>query len=349
MLAQYGGPEDITAMTHYLRTKPAGASITEARSALGATAVDSRKLAALEQWGFIELADGRLVLRERGREVARDAATLQRELEAVCRDQRAYREALEKAYFQNLAELDQHELGAFWHENFAVELGSSAEQSIARACSAFLRIAAAAGLGDYTLGRRGAPTRLRVDRDALTRFIEGVDSTSSTGDPAPLEADVDTGTDSEVSYLPPAAPAGVDPLRVFISHGKNMGLVEQVTTVLGLANVPFEIAVEEESTAIPVPEKVLGSMRRCSAGIVIVSVDNEQDSNPVVNDNVLIEIGAAFVLYDKQVVLVWDKRLPVPSNLQGLYRCEFEGAELGWASGMKLMKTIGAFRQQSAA
>ena len=58
----------------------------------------------------------------------------------------------------------------------------------------------------------------------------------------------------------------------------------------------------------------------------------------------LIEIGAAFVLYDKKVVLVWDKRLPIPSNLQGLYRCEYEGNELSWSAGMKLMKAIKEFR-----
>ncbi len=60
----------------------------------------------------------------------------------------------------------------------------------------------------------------------------------------------------------------------------------------------------------------------------------------------LIEIGAAFVLYERRVVLVWDKRIPVPSNLQGLYRCEFEGDELTWRAGMRLMKAIQQFKQE---
>lgn len=59
----------------------------------------------------------------------------------------------------------------------------------------------------------------------------------------------------------------------------------------------------------------------------------------------LIEIGSAFVLYDRKVVLVWDKRLAVPSNLQGLHRCEFEGDELSWSAGMKLMKAIQEFKK----
>src|SRR5262249_13590803 len=140
-------------------------------------------------------------------------------------------------------------------------------------------------------------------------------------------------------------------LRVFISHSGGMEMVDQVQTMLGLAEMEGEVAEEEETTAIPVPEKVLSAMRRCQAGIIVVSVDDRRTDNNgkyTLNSNVLIEIGAAFVLYDRRVVLVWDRRLPVPSNLQGLYRCEFEGNELSWAAGMKLMKAIQGFKGQAS-
>ena len=58
----------------------------------------------------------------------------------------------------------------------------------------------------------------------------------------------------------------------------------------------------------------------------------------------MIEIGAAFVLYNKRVVLLWDKRLKVPSNLSGLYRCEFEGSELTFTAGTKLAKAVKGFK-----
>jgi hypothetical protein len=135
--------------------------------------------------------------------------------------------------------------------------------------------------------------------------------------------------------------------RVFITHGKNMQIVEQVKDVLELYDIDYEIAVEEETTAIPVSQKVLGAMRRCQAGVMIVSED-EQPSVPnasKINNNVLIEIGAAFVLYDQKVVLLWDKALKVPSNLQGLYRCEFEGNQLSFSVGTKLAKAIKNFRR----
>jgi len=135
--------------------------------------------------------------------------------------------------------------------------------------------------------------------------------------------------------------------RVFITHGKNTQIVEQVKDVLDLYDIDYDIAVEEETTAIPVSQKVLGAMRRCQAGIMIVSNDvTESDLiEAKINNNVLIEIGAAFVLYDQKVVLLWDKTLKVPSNLQGLYRCEFEGNQLSFVVGTKLAKAIKNFRK----
>jgi hypothetical protein len=133
--------------------------------------------------------------------------------------------------------------------------------------------------------------------------------------------------------------------RVFLSHGKNMDIVKQVKDVLDLYDIEYEVAVEEETTAIPVPQKVLDAMRRCRAGIMIVSADDDiAASTGTINNNVLIEIGAAFVLYDQRVILLWDKQLKVPSNLQGLYRCEFEGNQLSFASGTRLAKAVKGFR-----
>ncbi len=138
--------------------------------------------------------------------------------------------------------------------------------------------------------------------------------------------------------------------RIFISHSNNQEIVEQIKTMLDLADVDFEIAEEEESSAIPVPEKVFSAMRKCNAAVICVTVDEHEkreDGTHGINQNVLIEIGAAFVLYDKKVVLIWDKTVAVPSNLQGLYRCEFGGNELSWTAGMKLMKAVSGFKAKN--
>ena len=49
-------------------------------------------------------------------------------------------------------------------------------------------------------------------------------------------------------------------------------------------------------------------------------------------------------LYGKKVVLLVEKGVALPSNLQGLYRCEFEGDQLNDEATMKLRKTFSQFR-----
>lgn len=175
---------------------------------------------------------------------------------------------------------------------------------------------------------------------------EAEDESTQGGDVAPTSVVKGTAAASAASSAaPPVAPPS-EGFKVFITHGRNMEIVDQVKDVLDLYDIEYEIAVEEETTAIPVPQKVLSAMRRCSAGIMVVSADDDSDErSATINNNVLIEIGAAFVLYDQRVVLLWDKRLKVPSNLQGLYRCEFEGANLSFATGTKLAKAVKGFRK----
>jgi hypothetical protein len=169
-------------------------------------------------------------------------------------------------------------------------------------------------------------------------------SASSEPDQKPATSVV---ADVKPASSSPSANDGVaSAFRVFVSHGKNMDVVNQVKDVLGLYDIEFEIAVEEETAAIPVSDKVLNGMRKCHAGVMVVTADEQSKngSDYTINNNVLIEIGAAFVLYNKRVVLLWDRRLKVPSNLSGLYRCEFEGAELSFAVGTKLAKAVKGFR-----
>lgn len=136
--------------------------------------------------------------------------------------------------------------------------------------------------------------------------------------------------------------------KVFISHSKNQNILEQIKDMLEFGNFEYIIAEEEETSAIPIPDKVFGLMRECNCAIINVSADDENkrdDGAYRINENVLIEIGGAFVHYNKRVILLVDKRIVLPSNLQGLYRCEYEGDELLWNVAMKLQKVLADFRK----
>lgn len=136
---------------------------------------------------------------------------------------------------------------------------------------------------------------------------------------------------------------------VFITHGKQRAIVAQIKELLLFGKFEPIVSVEREATAIPVPEKVFEDMRSCGAGVLHVGAEGkylDKDGNEHVklNDNVLIEIGAAMALYGKRVILLVEKDVVLPSNLQGLYRCEFEGDKLDYDSTMKLLKTFSQFR-----
>ena len=138
--------------------------------------------------------------------------------------------------------------------------------------------------------------------------------------------------------------------RIFIGHSKGTKVLEQVKQLLELADLACEVALEQETAAIPVPDKVFEAMRRSDAAIICVTADSGQelDNGYQVNPNVLIEIGAAYVCHDKKLVLLWDRRVTVPSNLQGLYRCMFEGNELSWEAGTKLQKALISIKKGQA-
>lgn len=160
---------------------------------------------------------------------------------------------------------------------------------------------------------------------------------------------------TSTAVRPPGASTAVSPSfdartnRVFISHGKQKAIVTQIKELLAFGSFDPIVSIERESTAIPVPEKVFEDMRSCGAGVIHVGaegkyLDQAGTEHSKFNDNVLIEIGAAMALYGKKVVLLVEKGITLPSNLQGLYRCDFEGDRLDYEATMKLLKTFSQFR-----
>ncbi len=138
--------------------------------------------------------------------------------------------------------------------------------------------------------------------------------------------------------------------RVFISHGKNSKVfVGQLKELLAYGQMEAIVSVEKEATAISVPDKVFDDMRSCQAGIIHVCQESCTDAEDHIinklNENVLIEIGAAMALYGKRIIILCPKGTQLPSNLQGLYRCEYEGEQLDYISTMKLLKTLQELRK----
>ena len=137
--------------------------------------------------------------------------------------------------------------------------------------------------------------------------------------------------------------------RVFITHGKNKDIVSQLKDLLTFGKFIPVVAEEHETPSKPVPDRVLEDMRSCFAGIIHVASEDELHDKAgtvhhKINENVLIEIGAAMALYGRNFILLVQKGIHLPSNLQGLYLCYYEGEKLDYDATMKLLKAFNEFK-----
>jgi predicted nucleotide-binding protein len=184
---------------------------------------------------------------------------------------------------------------------------------------------------------------------------------------APIDAggaDSSTGQYSPESTVPrlsepkPAAPSTFDATivdararRVFITHGKNKGFIEPAKKLLSFGELEAVVAAEKQTVAQPVPEKVMEDMRSCGAAIIHVDderrlLDKEAKEHIVLNENVLIEIGAAMALYGRRFILVVKEGVDLPSNLQGLYEVRYGGDTLDGGATIKLLEAINDMKKR---
>jgi predicted nucleotide-binding protein len=146
---------------------------------------------------------------------------------------------------------------------------------------------------------------------------------------------------------PAAAPSNN---RVLITHGRNRDIVNQLKELLTFGNFQPVVSVEQETVSKPVPDKVMDDMRSCAAAIIHVGtelrlIDPNGKEHRILNPNVLNEIGGAMALYGRKFILLVEKGVSLPSNLQGLYEVGYEGDRLDYESTMKLLKAFNDFRK----
>jgi len=174
------------------------------------------------------------------------------------------------------------------------------------------------------------------------------DNDSSEAEETPEQQEEEKEENQAVSYRQIKSQPCVTSPKIFISHSKNQKILSQIERILKNGQFEYEIAERTETTAIPIPEKVFGAMRNCNAAIINISADEKEkkeDNSYGINQNVLIEIGAAFLLYNKKVILLTDKRIVLPSNLQGLYCSYYQGDELSFDTAMKLQEALLNFKK----
>jgi hypothetical protein len=141
------------------------------------------------------------------------------------------------------------------------------------------------------------------------------------------------------------------PKKVFIAHGKNRGPLDQLKKMLDQFKVAYAVAVDEPHRGRPISAKVAGLMRNeCSSGIFIFTADErflKEDGEGGTlevwrpSENVVYELGAASVLYDRRIVIFKEKQVDFPSDFQDLGYIEFESGQLVEQMGSLFSELVG--------
>ena len=363
-------PEDINAVCKYLVTKPTGATLAEAKAVVDNKHLVGQKITALKNWGIIESDGNKIKVTDRGRLAVREEGAFQSAvlLEVVGLVE-PYKGIIERVIHRQENTLAATDVAAHWHEHFNTDVADQ-DKTLNEQAICFFQIAQGADLGRLTIGRKGMRTRFDFHYDNCNSFLDSlvserqllgpeVQSEDSQRSLLPYESN-EVEEQSELSKFDPILDeiddetVAIEPIkltqsnRVFITHGKNLGILEQVKEIVEFGKYEPVVAMEHETTAKPVPQKVMDEMRSCWAAVIHVSADGVlYDENgkevPQINGNVLIEIGAAMAFYGDKFILLVEDGLKLPSNLQGLYECRYKGDELSWATTRKLLKAFNEF------
>lgn len=330
---------DVREVVQFLKKKPDGITVVEASDAVRKRLFDPRKVAAYELWGIISKNGDRITLSQLGREFASKLEPEAQIYRVMLDNTSPYRAVLEWLYQQDLDVVTFADIVEYWEEHFPEALQQGEKTHEGQVVS-FLHLCHAGEIGVATVGRKGQPSRLRVDHDELAAYIEG--------SPRPVSQQV-LAEDGQLDARRPAVlgAASRKRLRVFISTRKESGVVGSIQDALQITEIESEVVERETDCGTLVSEKTFQAMRRCNAGITIIdSTDWYRDAagKDVLNQSVLIEIGAALVHFERRLVLLTDKQALLPFNLDDFSHYELEGSMLTWEIGLELIKAVKLFK-----
>ncbi|MGI9108130.1 MAG: hypothetical protein ACR2G4_18020 [Pyrinomonadaceae bacterium] len=340
---------DVREVVQYLKKKPNGVSISGAMEDVKRRVFEPKKIAAYEFWGIVAPQEGggdRLQLTRLGWEFARKLEPAAEAYRNVLDGVAPYRCVLEWMHLENLDLVTHIEVAARWQELCFTGIHQD-KKTLEGNVVCFFHLCQAGGLGTMTIGKRGQPARLRVERDELADFITGR---------TPPAQPVSPGVEKEIfSRLSPPSDsvvqrtkvAAAESMRFLILCPAVKKLHDQLQAALELAGIESRFLDVSETGELIASGETLQAMRQCAAAIVVVTDDDcceDGAGGCVLKQNILIRINSAFVLYDRRVALLWESRFPVPDCLASLPHCTFEGDELTWDVGVRLMRVIKEFQ-----
>ena len=331
---------DVRGVVQYLRKKPGGVTINEALDAIKKQVFDPRKVLAYEALGLVVRQGERLKLSPLGHELGCRLAPVAQVFRALLDSQEPYRAVLAWAARQGMDVIVQADVAGFWHEHHPQALAAADERTIEGTVVCFFQLCQAAALGTVVIGKKGQPTRLRVEHEELLAYLATEGARDHT-----------LGTTEEALAAPytrraPREPHAPEALRVLVSRGRDVRLAEQVRAALDLADIESRI-VERAEDALTLPvAAALATMHECNAALIIINrADCQADEARALKEHVRVELSALYALYRGRVACLWERGVALPAELEPLAAGTFDSREeLPWAAVLRLVRAVKQFR-----
>jgi predicted nucleotide-binding protein len=151
------------------------------------------------------------------------------------------------------------------------------------------------------------------------------------------------------SAAPPTKLSQIErPKQLFVAHGKNRKPLEELKKILSEFKIPFKIAVDEANAGRPISAKVAELMNECSAGVFIFtrdeqffrkSKDGEHEEVWRPSENVVYELGAASILWERKIIILREDGVNFPSDFGDLGWITFKDGQIS-TKALELLKEL---------
>lgn len=165
--------EDIDALGAYLKGQVGWVPLERVKKTIDSKYADNRKLEALKRIGILERDGVNVKLSERGREYvsATDEHQKQNVMKRGLREVTLYVETIEWMHHSKIVDPSKTAVGNYWHDKHQGQLEGAQGAALTDAVIFFMRVAGAAGLGQFTRGSKAkTDSYLKTDAAAIEEF-----------------------------------------------------------------------------------------------------------------------------------------------------------------------------------
>ncbi|MBN3510124.1 hypothetical protein JYB55_14870 [Mycolicibacterium septicum] len=244
--------DDFDALAGYLKTQVGWTDISKVKGTIDRKHADNRKLEAGKYIHFLDRDGNNIRLGDLGRQyaTARDETAKAEAMLDMLLSAELYAATVHWMHFSNKAEPTRTEVGNYWHDHHSAKLDGAQGDALTDAAVFFLRVAGAAGLGQFiSAGKNRPETYLKGDAQAIER--------AATKPPTPSGPSSPGGPSAEVAAQPPTAPVGAPSPVLPPPPAPGVRQVSASPAV----HVNVEIHIAADATAATV-EEVFKNMRK---------------------------------------------------------------------------------------